>query len=333
MSEEVTYEIGGRGKDGGTEGRMLIFSVNFKVDGKLVMNPVKDDIGVYCECPGGTPRFNIMISQGAYHIGFTPSAGGQHWFDFTYKGTWANEAFCLPIKNKLNKVPDHPYTGAARGGAPPPKAAAPAAKTEPAKTTAATSTVGRRSTVIAEPCPTNTSCSERTAEMTEDEEGSFNITVKGKSGDILKGEFKFDIKFDGPGSIDHKLVNNGDGTYKCSFGPASAGDYRVEVSYKGQLIEKGAWDIHVVDAIASMAIEELTLLVQATDKFGQPKTEGGEADKFKVITGDNTDVEIEDQEDGRYTIIYEVKPGLNTIDVQFEGESLSGFPLSFEVPN
>jgi len=299
MSGEVTYEIGGRGKEGGSEGRMLIFSVNFKVDGKLVMNPVKDDIGVHCECPGGTPRFNIMISQGAYHIGFTPSAGGQHWFDFTYKGTWANEPFCLPIKNKLNKVPDHPYTGASRGGAPATKAAA---KTEPAKTPAATSTVGRRSTVIAEPCPTNTSCSERTAEMTEDEEGSFNITVKGKNGDVLKGEFKFDIKFDGPGSIEHKLVNNGDGTYKCTFGSASAGDYRVEVSYKGQLIEKGAWDIHVVDAIASMAIEELTLLVQATDKNGQPKTEGGEADKFKVITGDNTDVEMEDQE--RWKIHY-----------------------------
>jgi len=113
----LTYVIGGQGKAGGNEGRMIIFSVNFKIDGKLLMNIKKDEIGVHVECPGDTPRFNIMISNCAYHIGFTPSAGGQHWFDFTYKGQWANEPFCLQIKNKLNQVPDHPYTGANRGGA------------------------------------------------------------------------------------------------------------------------------------------------------------------------------------------------------------------------
>jgi len=305
------------------------------------MNPNKDDIGVHVECPGATPRFNIMISSGAYHIGFTPSAGGQHWFDFTYKGQWANDPFCLQIKNKFNKVPDHPYTGAARGGAPPAKTPASTttaaaksepAKPEPAKTTAATSTV-RRSAVIVEPDSVNSFCSERTAEMTEDEEGSFTITSKNNGGEIIKGDYKFDINFSGPEQIHSKLVNNGDGTYKCTFGPAPAGDYRIEVSYKGKLIEKGSWDLRVVDAISNLTIEELTILVQATDKTGTPKETGGDSDKFKVITSDGKNVEIEDQEDGRYTIIYPVKPGTNKIDVQYEGESLSGFPISFEVPN
>jgi hypothetical protein len=278
-----------------------------------------------------------MISNGAYHVGFTPSAGGQHWFDFTYKGQWANEPFCLQIKNKFNKVPDHPYTGAARGGAPPAKTPAStpastttAAKPEPAKTSTYTA---RKSAVIVEPCTVNSFCSERTAEMIEDEEGSFTITSKNNSGEIIKGDYKFDINFSGPENIESKLVNNGDGTYKCTFGSAPPGDYRVEVSYKGKLIEKGSWDLRVVDAISNLTIEELTILVQATDKDGTPKETGGEVDLFEVTTNHDEKVEIEDQEDGRYTIIYPVKPGANKIDVKYEGESLSGFPLSFEVPN
>jgi len=112
----LTYEIG-RGKEGGSENRMHIFSLQFKINGRVIINPSKDDIGIYCECPGTPPRFNIMISNNAYHIGFTPAEGGQHWFDFTHKGTFIDsDPLCLPIKNKFNKVPDHPYTGAARGG-------------------------------------------------------------------------------------------------------------------------------------------------------------------------------------------------------------------------
>jgi hypothetical protein len=308
---------------------MIIFSVNVKVDGKTVTNPVKEDIGVHVEPPSTStaPRFNIMITNGAYHIGFTPSVGGQYWFDFTYKGEWANEPFCLPIKNKLNKVPDTPYTGSARGGAPPPTTTA-----KPAAATAKPDTAKTSKPVVIEPCTTNSNCSERTAELTDDEDGSFKITSVSNAGEVLKGDYKFDVKFDGPSDVKHSVMNNGDGTYKCSFGQMEAGEYRVEVSYKGKLIDKGSWAIHVVDAVALMAIEELTILVQATDKNGQPKSQGGEADKFKVISSNGGKVEIEDQEDGRYTIIYPVKPGLNTIDVQYEGESLSGFPLSFEVP-
>jgi len=326
----ITYEIGGRGKEGGNEGRMIIFSVNIKVDGKVVPSPVKEDFAVHVEPPSAAtaPRFNIMVTNGAYHVGFTPSVGGQYWFDFTYKGAWANEPFCLAVKNKLNKVPDTPYTGSARGGAPPVAKSVPTTAAAPAKSEGAKPAAK----VVVEPDPSNSSCSERTAEMTDEEEGSFKITAVSNSGETLKGDYKFDVKFDGPSDVIHHLTNNGDGTYKCTWNGVQAGDYRVEVSYKGKLIEKGSWQIHVVDAMAFLAVEELTILVQATDKLGNPKTEGGETAKFKIISSNEGNVEIEDQEDGRYTIIYPVKHGLNTIDVQYEGESISGFPLSFEVP-
>jgi len=330
----VTYEIGGRGKDGGTESRMIIFSVNFKVDGKPISNPLKEDIGVHVEGPGTQTRCTIMITNGAHHIGFTPAVGGQYWFDFTFKGTWANEPFCLQVKNKANQVPEHPYTGTARGGNPP--AAQVPTKTNPPAAASVSSQKPEPAKAAPppkiEPCPTNSFCSERTAELTDEEEGSFKITSNSNTGEVLKGDYKFDIKFDGPADVSSKLVNNGDGTYNVIFGPMASGDYRVEVSYKGKLIEKGSWKIQVVEAMAFMTMEELTILVQATDKNGNPKSNGGETDKFKVISSNQGNVEIEDQDDGKYTINYPVKPGPNTIDVQYEGESISGFPLTIDIP-
>jgi hypothetical protein len=325
----LTYEIGGRGKDGGTEGRMIIFSITFKLDGQPITNPQKEDIVVHVECPGTPPRCTVMITNGVHHIGFTPAVGGKYWFDLTYKGTWLNEPFCLPVKNKANLVPDHPYTGAARGGVPAAttKENNPStvnAKPEPTKILAAR--------IIVEPCPTNSSCSERIAALTDDEEGSFKITSVSNAGDILKGDFKFDIQFEGPSDVSYKLSNNGDGTYSVVYGPISAGEYRVEVSYKGKLIEKGSWKIQVVEALALMSLEELMIMVQATDKNGNPKSSGGEAYKFKVIISSPGPVDIEDQDDGKYIITYSVKPGLNSIDVQYDGDSISGFPLSIEIP-
>jgi hypothetical protein len=324
----LTYEIGGRGKDGGPEGRMLIFSVNFKLDGQPITNPLKEDIGVHIECPGTPPRCTVMITNGAHHIGFTPVVGGQYWFDFTFKGIWVNEPFCLPIKNKTNQVPDHPYTAAARGV----PAAAPATKANNLSTVSAKPEPAKTAPKIVEPCTTNSHCSERIALLNDEEEGSFKITSISNTGDILKGDYKFDIQFEGPSDVSYKLSNNGDGTYKVLFGPMSAGEYRVEVSYKGKLIEKGSWKIQVVESMALMTLEELMILVQATDKNGNPKSSGGEADKFKVISSSASPVEIEDQEDGKYIITYSVKPGLNTIDVQYDGESISGFPLAIEIP-
>jgi len=313
--------------------------VQFKIDGKLIMNPVKEDISIYCECPGTLPRFTVMISNGVYQIGLTPITGGQHWFDFTYKNSLANEPFCLAVPNKLNKVPDHPYTGVLRSYAPKPSVTVPTfpepttVTTKPEPTKISTPVVNKKPPPDIEPCCTNSFCEQRTAEMNDEDFGSFNISCKSNTGDILKGDYKFDISFDGPTQMNYKIVNNGDGIYKCTFGPAQSGDYRVEVSYKGRLIEKGAWDIKVLEAISNLAVEELTIMVQVTDKLGKPISRGGETHKIKILSSSSSNIDIEDHEDGRYTIVYPVSPGINSIDVQYDGESLSGFPLTFEIPN
>jgi len=272
---------------------------------------------------------NIMGGQnGAYHVGFTPNEGGQWWFDFVWRDIWCKETFLLPIKNKANKVPDHPYTGAVRkqsgnagkseSSAPPPQES----KKEPPPTAKTPS--------VKEPSAEHSICSDRTAEMTEDDCGSFLITSKASSSEVIKGDHKYDIKINGPSKVVSKITNNGDGTYNCSFGPAKKGEYNVEVTYKGKVINKGSWTVKVSEATADVAFEDVTILFQATDKYGTPKSSGGEMKKFKVITT-GEEVELIDLEDGRYTLEYHVVPGRNSIDVQYEGASIGGFPISFDV--
>jgi len=312
---DLTYDIGGRGKDGGNEGRMLIFTVTVKNKGEAITSPKKEDFAVHCECPGTVPKLNIMISGGCYHVGFTPTTGGQHWFDFVWSGNLVGETFMLPIKNKINKVPDHPYTGTKRiaaGGS-------------------VTTTTATKKSESNEPSAEKSVCSNRTAELPDEGSGTFTITCKDSTGDVLDGDFKFDVKINGPTTVDSNLINNGDGTYTYNFGPVSTGEYDIEVSYNGTVIHNGSWGVRVTEAVAKLNVEDLTILFHATDKNGTPKTSGGEADKFKVEATGDGDFEIVDLDDGRYTVEYHVIPGVNKINVLYNGNSISGFPINFEI--
>jgi len=355
-TDGLQYEIGGRGKDGGNEGKMLIFTVTFKLDGNPVSQPQKEDLVVHVDSPGGATqaRLNIMGGTGgAYHIGLTPGVAGQWWFDFVWRGIWCPEPFMLPIKNRLNKLPDHPYTGAerkaagatAKSGSTSSTASAPTvqeakptgatAKSSSASPTASAPAVQEAKTspkvAVApkEPSAESSICSGRTAEMIDEDIGSFTITAKDSTGEIIKGDFNFDVQITGPDSVRSKLTNNGDGSYLCNFGPASNGEYQVEVTYKGKLIHNGSWIVRVLEAMAEINFEEVTILFHATDKTGNPKTSGGDLSLFKVVTTGDDEVEIIDLEDGRYTLDYHVVPGHNSIDVQYQEESLSGFPITF----
>jgi len=260
---------------------------------------------------------NIMFSQGAYHVGLSPGEGGQWYFDFVWRGIWASEPWMMPVKNKFNKVPEHTYTGKYRPAA---------GNTVKSGSSAAKPTAA----AVKEPTAEHSVCSARTAEMNDEDNGSFIITSKNAT-EVLKGDYKFDVKISGPSKVESRITNNGDGTYSCSFGPAKKGDYQVEVTYKGGVIHNGSWTLHVLDAMADVRFEDVTILFQSTDKYGQPKTTGGDVEKFKVIVTGEEEVEIMDCEDGRYTFDYHVVPGYNSIDVQFEGASLGGFPISFDV--
>ena len=134
--EGLTYEISGRGKDGGPKGKTAIFTATFKLDGKVLMNAKKEDLVVHVESPSSSSiKPTIMGGPGgAYHIGFTPDAAGtlgisdyktvtdtyhmtgQHWFEFVWRGEWANEPLMVPFQDGT-KVPDHKYEGIHRKAA------------------------------------------------------------------------------------------------------------------------------------------------------------------------------------------------------------------------
>jgi len=109
----VTYAITGRSAKGGAIKQMAILSAAIKVDDGIPTSG-KQDLEVIIEGPVETqPKISIMGGdRGNFHIGFTPSAAGQYWLDFIFKGTLANEPFLLPVKDAANKVPPTPaYTG------------------------------------------------------------------------------------------------------------------------------------------------------------------------------------------------------------------------------
>jgi len=321
----LSYDISGRAKEGGTEGRMCIFTATIFLDGKPVPNPTKDDLKVYVDCPTGTPKLNIMGGTGgAYHVGFTPTEGGEYWCDFVWRGHWCKEPFLIAVKNKANEVPPYPYTGQER------KAAGQTLQPAGQNLKPPTQTTTTRKSGTKDPSYQQSICSGRTCEMTDEEYGTFKITAKDINGEILKGNFHFDIKIDGPSSVDSKIINNGDGTYKCTFGPASAGEYTVEVSYRGHQINHGTWEVNVSEAIGGIEFQDITILFRTTEG-GNPKQTGGDLPKLRISVKGEEKPEIYDLEDGRYTLDYHVISGQNTIDVSCNGKSLGGFPLSWKI--
>jgi len=321
----LSYEISGRAKEGGTEGRMCIFTVTLSLDGKPVPNPTKEDLKVYVDCPSGPPKLNIMGGTGgSYHVGFTPTEGGEFWCDFVWRGHWCKEPFLIAVKNKGNTVPSYPYTGPER------KAAGQTVQSAPIKSPSPSTTSDVRKSGVKDPSIKHSICSGRTCEMTDEEFGTFNITAKDNNVEILKGNFHFDVKIEGPSTVDNKITNNGDGTYKCTFGPASAGEYTVEVSYKGEQINHGTWEVNVSEAIGGIVFEDITILFRTTEA-GKPKQTGGDLPNLKVFFTGEEKPEIYDLEDGRYTLDYHVISGQNTIDVSCSGKSFGGFPLSWKI--
>jgi len=321
----LSYDISGRAKEGGTEGRMCIFTVTLLLDGKPVPNPTKEDLKVFVDCPGGPPKLNIMGGNGgSYHVGFTPTEGGEFYCDFLWRGHWCKEPFLIAVKNKANMVPSHPYTGPER------KAAGQTIQSAPVRPIISPSTSDNKKLITKEPSVQHSICSGRTCEMTDEEYGTFNITAKDNNGEHLKGNFHFDVKIDGPSAVDTNTSNNGDGTYKCTFGPASAGEYTVEVTYQGQLLNHGTWEVNVSEAIGGIVFEDITILFR-TIEAGKPKQTGGDLPNLKISATGEEKPEIYDLEDGRYTLDYHVIHGQNTIDVSCNGKSLGGFPLSWKI--
>lgn len=74
------------------------------------------------------------------------------------------------------------------------------------------------------------------------------------------------------------------------------------------------------------------MVIKVVTKTGKQKQQGGDGARLKAICHNvksgNMSTNINDNKDGTYTIEYAVASGKNTLDVQLDGKSLHGFPLS-----
>eukprot|EP01125_Pyxidicula_operculata_P009938 TRINITY_DN326_c0_g1_i1.p1 TRINITY_DN326_c0_g1~~TRINITY_DN326_c0_g1_i1.p1 ORF type:complete len:1048 (+),score=423.32 TRINITY_DN326_c0_g1_i1:47-3190(+) len=110
----VTYKISGRGEKGGAVKAMIIFTAAFQVDGKDPTNPQKEDLVVYVEGPDNIKPTIMGGPKAQYHVGFTPHTAGQYYFDFVFRGQWADKPFMLPVTGPTGKAPEFEYTGKLR---------------------------------------------------------------------------------------------------------------------------------------------------------------------------------------------------------------------------
>jgi len=144
--------------------------------------------------------------------------------------------------------------------------------------------------------------------------------------------FKVNIK--GPKPVEANVKDNGDGTYLVSYAPDVPGDYTINVDLEGSPIKDAPFRVRAkagTDADNSgFGIFSFTL--QARDKRGQNRTEGG--DKFDVkITGpQGAEVEVNslDNGDGTYTAIYalggdKIKGKTFNVSAKLNGKTIGEF--------
>jgi len=115
----VSYKFSGAGVSGAPVNRNLVMTVDMKVDDAMPKLSKKTDLKVYIEGPSNISNISVLGGdRGKFNIGFTPTVPGVHWVELIFKGTWANEAFRLPISDGPN-CPEIAYEGKFRSGAVP----------------------------------------------------------------------------------------------------------------------------------------------------------------------------------------------------------------------
>ncbi|XP_046683134.1 filamin-A isoform X3 [Homalodisca vitripennis] len=126
-----------------------------------------------------------------------------------------------------------------------------------------------------------------------------------------------------------KVVENADGTYKASFVPDDCGRYKVTVKYGGKEIPTSPIPIQ---AYATGSADEckITEGIQKTLLSGEEYCitvnaknagRGAVTCRIRSTSGSDLDIDIEDNEDGTFSIYYTVKDaGEYTLSVKFGGQ-------------
>jgi len=130
-----------------------------------------------------------------------------------------------------------------------------------------------------------------------------------------------------------KISNRNDGFYDVSFGPLPEGSHSITVTVDSKPIKGSPFSVNVTEGVGGAEISEITFLLQAINKHGEPISRGGDFTIFSIENkgGKTTHLQDSGLEDGRYHFDYKCVPGLNSINVVSNviSKSIDGFPLSW----
>jgi len=285
---------------------MLLIQVNIKVDDQIPFKSQKSDLEVFIEGPED-PKISILGGErGNFHVGFNPSVAGQFWMDFVYKGTVANEPFLLPVKDMFNKVPEVTYTGKYRGGT------AVTQTSSTYKTTTPTSPTTKPVTATSTRNPDKSKLEEEERLSKEKQ----RLEAAKHEEERLKEKQRLEAaKRDEEERLSKEKLE-ADNLKREEEERLRKEKLRLEAEEK----DRNRLDGRVI---------AVTFIFRALNRYGKPKSTGGDTDAFEVTANGEKITLIEDAGDGTYTVDYNSVPGNNEVDVKYKGHSIKGFPVQF----
>lgn len=160
------------------------------------------------------------------------------------------------------------------------------------------------------------------------------------------GSDKFDIEILDPEKqkVDHKLVDNEDGSYTVKFLPNVVGIHKVDIKTNGRSLKKCPFEIDVISGASPVytevdgpgiqdgvpARDKTWFVITAKDKDGNNRPAG--ADKFDIEVIDanfeNLPIDITSNSDGTYKVEYTpVYIGKHKVTVQVNGKDVKRSPF------
>lgn len=142
------------------------------------------------------------------------------------------------------------------------------------------------------------------------------------------------------GPVPVSVVNNGDGTFQCSYQPRDIGEHEVAVVYNGSPVGDSPFKVNVAPGASvpkpsevrayGPGLERATPLEPA--EFTVDASKAGNGDVGLSIGGPaECEMNCVDNEDGTFQCSYTAPwPGVYSVDVKFANEDVPGSP--FQVP-
>eukprot|EP01132_Coremiostelium_polycephalum_P007890 gene7890-9709_t len=166
--------------------------------------------------------------------------------------------------------------------------------------------------------------------------------VDNEGNPVNEGGDGFSITVEGPSQVDPVLVDNGDGTYDVDFEPKLPGDYTINLTLDGDVVNGFPKTVTVKPAPSAdnsfckgKGLEKLfdnelaEFDIFAIDTDGNKRTDGGDPFDVKItVEGSDVEVKVEDKNDGTYHVIYEpLITGEYTVLVTLRGQPLKNMPV------